>query len=249
MVEEPAVTGSTTAKLVEKNVIVNSTTISISSNTILYAHEPMVKGSTVNGKQLYTVGNPSIDTNSSYKAGEGESVDKEYTFRIAKINFSPVSESPAIYGTTVTQIQYGDIYIGDPSDPIKEQVSGFTYSGPFAIDDGGGVTCPECHTEGTPNPVKPIGYYSVNGGTTTPALKGGTNSTSVNPSGRTVTDVYFTMDPDGWDISITGCSSPDCYEVYLGWIEGTAPAEGETAWKYKAHQLHYGNIQVDGRWS
>ena len=151
-----------------------------------------------------------------------------------------------VSGGSIGQIQYGDIYI-DLQDEIGP-VPSYQYTGPFAIGDTGAVTCPDCPLEldGTTY-TRPIGYYSINGEDTLAAIVGSTNHSAVTPSGAS-TGIYFTMDPDGWDISIDGCSAADCYEVYLGWIEGST-VTGSTETTFKAHQLHYGNIQIDGRWS
>jgi len=239
LIEVPATTtpSITPARLVGTDVEVsNDGVISDAfSSGALYLHVVMAKGDIQDGKQLYTLTKTAINTAASYSPASGEDAPgKVYTFRLAKV--AVTNPATGVVVTTITQIQYGDVYIGDPSDPVITGTT-VTYNGPFQLTDDGSIACPVCPD----SPPNIAGYYSINGGTehevyipSTLSLVAGNNR------------IYLNVGIDGGTISTGFVDAPNVYNVLLGRIirSGTSPN-----YTYEPKQMHYGNVQVDGRWS
>lgn len=168
------------------------------------------------------------------------------------------------------QYHAGDIYIDTECQEIPEPPKPSNYNGPFMLTSEGLVTCGVCPTEGTGTSAKHVaGYYSVNGtGFAT------VYDTAVELTGDT-TSVFFNISGSGASIETTGCTTADCYSVWLGDITGATVAtttytqrldedenpvldendepiidvtntyDGATG----VRQYQYGNIHVDGRWT
>ena len=207
---------------------------------MVYLHVVMAKGAVQGGKQLYTLTKTAVNTVATYSPASGENApDKVYTFRLAKVAVTVPAVGTTV--TTVTQIQYGDVYIGDPSDPVEQEQSA-SYNGPFELTTTG-IKCDVCPTA-TP-PI--VGYYSVNG--TAPVAVTDVSGINIGTTaGRK--SVFLNVIPSGTAsvgvVSTTQNTAANCYSVWLG--DYDVSVDGTTV-TVTPKQMHYGNVQVDGRWS
>lgn len=162
----------------------------------------------------------------------------------------------------IEQYHMGDIYVDCPEDIPVPPPEPADYGGPFAINLDGTVTCSVCPSEGTgDDAVEIAGYYSING--TGGAYTGSVPSVVLSLTGGT-TNVFLNVTADDASLSTTQNTAANCYSVWIGSIVGATvtgtttyidPDTEEEVTKniYGAatgvRQMHYGNVQVDGRWS
>lgn len=223
----------------------------VSDGTVVYAHVRFKAGTVTETLQTYDYIDTDINTSTSPTAdvAEGTTVGKVYTFRLAEIN-GGTNTSDETYLSGVTQIQHGDIYLGDVSEPIKLAAVS-DYNGPFALHVNGDVLCDICPEEVIDQSTVSIaGYYSINGTGYTPIA-----SEQVKFTGTT-THVFLNVRPgERTAIETEECDTPDCYSIWIGDITGATDTtvQGSTEATYGGatgvRQYQYGNIHVDGRWS
>lgn len=164
-----------------------------------------------------------------------------YTVRLGRVEITLDTDNPNDRQYAVYQYHMGDIYI----DTAAVSPTPSVYSGPFELTTTG-VTCSVCPTT---NPAT-LGYYSINGqGTYTPvthtvgSVINGTNSVYLDVTGTTS---YINIRNSE---SPTETTDPARYRVWIGDIIKTAPTVTGASPTYDYKQMHYGNVQVDGRWS
>lgn len=140
-----------------------------------------------------------------------------------------------ISGSTVhvEQTHFGDIYID--LSPTTISTAG-NYNGPFTVEIKDGSWSIKCDVCGKDDNNKDIyGWYSINGTADVPV----TAATSYGGAIGTAKYVYFHKTATALSINTSSASTTDPteYTVRLARIDGVT-----------AGQLHYGNIQIDGRW-
>lgn len=214
-------------------------TIPIGGGTV-YIHIPMKKNAThPDDKQTYEMLDPVINTTASYSWPTGgtapEVADRKvYTFRLAKVavvTHKNDQQQDVVDRTDITQIQYGDIYLGDTSEPIVN-LSGGTYTGPFkvTVDTNGiaSISCPDCIQ---PSGGTVTGKYIING---TTVCDVGYKSVATDNEHN----VYLQIRKGNNEtLSMAPSMEPNVYNVLLAQVTGGT-----------AYQMQYGYIHVDGRW-
>jgi hypothetical protein len=187
----------------------------------VYLYIPLQVSDTAEAIDGYIVGTPTPEF--SLRSVQQTATTRTYIVRLAKLVEDEEGNLSAI------QIHYGDIYIDtqyiDTTEPPPPPP---TYSGPFQITANGvAQQCPGC-------PPNVVGYFSVNGDGVYTAVTGNVN---VSANGTTQVWLQVTGATTG-SLATQACQTPACYSVWLGSIVNGAPI-----------QMHYGNVQVDGRWS
>ena len=216
--------------------------IPVGASSTVYAHVYLAEGSTTSTSQLYTLEDVVFDTSEGPQVAPAATVKKIYTYRIAKVTTTAGSVANT-YNIKVTQIQHGDIHLGDTSEPLKQEASP-AYNGPFRITKTG-IDCPVCQFLKTGSETI-YGYFSVNG--TKDLYKVTTNSVSVPTAGNTASYWLNVLPGPIGTIEGSTNSAANCYNVWLGDLVNTTPS-GSTESTFEIRQMHYGNVQVDGRWS
>lgn len=145
----------------------------------------------------------------------------------------------------VEQTHFGDIYIDLAETTTTSKAA---YEGPFTVNDDGTVTCDVCPPHGTDSVA---GYVILSGGSPRPYTYDADSPPSVTLTGTSDIDVYLKVKPDANhvpspDITSSFDSDANCYNVRLGIMKYSVDVGGNTIWK--AVQLHYGDVYVDGRW-
>ena len=259
-----------------------TTSFSASAGTIIYAHIYLKKGTPTATSQPYVIDSYEFNTTetpsiaATANNATTDTPSKVFTYRIAKIGSidtktetipaqgnTPASTSTS-YAIKVIQIQHGDIYLGDVSDPI-EQEHGDTYAGPFHVKrlaDGHVVIENNCDCITTDNCF--AGQIVINGSTGTPVKGGSVEISSADSTANKY--VYAHVTGTGsvrYDTSPTYTGTPPAYTVRLAAIGGatrdqqsTSVPDGEstrtvyygTVGEDAISQYHYGDIYVDGRW-
>lgn len=220
--------------------------IPVGANSTIYAHVYLTEGTATATYQTYKLSDVAFDTTEGPQVAPPSTVKKIYTYRIARVTRTAGSVE-GTYDIAVTQIQHGDIHLGDTSDPIKQK-SDASYNGPFRITEEG-MDCPICVYMKANNETV-YGYFSVNGA---PDLhKVTSNSVNIPTGGGTVSYwLNVTPNANGDPVgAITGASNSaaNCYNVWLGDLVKTIPSGGAEP-TFEIRQMHYGNVQVDGRWT
>ena len=129
----------------------------------------------------------------------------------------------------VQQVHYGDLnVVTGGTATVTSQ-----YKGPFTVHVNDGTASIDCEDCPTPeNADRPAGYYIVNGEATVHDVED--QQVQVGNS----RDVYLMIGVNGGTLSMTPSTENNIYNVLLAKVTGATTAT----------QLHYGVIQVDGRW-
>ena len=226
---------------------VAGTTVTIEGTAAdVYAHVILTKGTPTATVQPYTISGYSVSTNSTYPSESLTSDDKVYSFRLARVvSNSVVIDGSTIYGTTVTQIQHGDLYLGNVNEPIQQSAT-FNYKGPFALN-GVSLSCPVCGQTVTNKTI--IGHCIINGNESHDVFS---TDVHITEGTKTDIDVYLNVVPGSSSIEITVddaiTGNTNGYSIWLGHASRTLISAGTySAWQ--SDQIHFGDAHVDGRWS
>ena len=250
--------------------VVWTTSFSASAGTIIYAHIYLKKGTPTATSQPYVIDSYEFNTTetpsiaATANNATTDTPSKVFTYRIAKIGSidtrtttipaqgnTPASTSTS-YAIKVIQIQHGDIYLGDVSDPI-EQEHGDTYAGPFHVTDGLEFSCIETH-DGTcyvgdlvfgGDRRYPVTNPQINGSTSAKYVYAhvtGTNSVIFN------TDASYSGTPPAYTVRLASISGATSTEHGTGNNKTYTIDPAETGGTISVSQYHYGDIYVDGRW-
>lgn len=229
-------------------------TVSITAEyTDIYAHVILTKGTPTATTQPYEIDDYDVTTSATYESESLTSDNKVYSFRLARVHkTSTTVDSTTTYTTEVTQIQHGDLYLGNVNEPIQQSAS-FDYKGPFALN-GISLSCPVCGQTVTNKTI--IGHCIINGNESHDVYSTDVNITEGT---KTAVDIYLNVVPGANGIGITVDDSitgnTNGYSIWLGHASRTKTNTGtaqDPVWNYGAwqsDQIHFGEAHVDGRWS
>ena len=202
----------------------------------VYLYIQMTKSEETEISKIFTIDYADITTDTAAPShGNSYTPEKIYTIRLAEAGTCAYGN---LIGTTVTQIQYGDIVLGDISEP-KKQENGDTYNGPFKVAKDGSISCPVCLS--AQGEETWYGHYIISGKTEEKVWSSANKVTTVQ-AGSTATDIYFNLKVSATgakaEITTERATGDNDYSVWLAQVNGTT-----------ATQIHYGDIYIDGRWS
>ena len=230
-------------------VSTNSHSFATAGTYDLYGHVVLSSGAVTSNEQTYSAGTFTVDTSDTMPAASGQKV---YDYRLARVVVTSVASTgeddveSSVWTTSVTQIQHGDLYLGDVNDPLPPpKADSNTYYGPFALTVAG-VTCSVCPNSGG---SQVYGYVNLNGISGSADMAVTENNVTVVSTANAETPVWLVVSylNNQYTAKLqnsAGASATD-YSVWIGNIRQPASAGADIP---RQRQVHYGNVYVNGRW-